>query len=107
MDQVWIMLIEAVIVAAAGVFIGWLMNNGYYSKIQGIFEAMCNTFDNFGDVIKAYDEQLYTEFEACITTLKVSFADNALTMAEFTSILKTFMPMYNRILALIAKIGSK
>lgn len=107
MDQIVLEFIGAIVIAIVAFVIGWLVNNGYYSKVQGMFEAMCNTFDNFGEVIKSYDAQLYSEFEACINTLKASFADNALTMAEFTAIYKTFIPLYKRVLAIIAKIGTK
>lgn len=106
-DPLWITLISGVIVAAIGFLIGWMMNNGYYSKAQGVFQTMVNVFENFGDVIKSYDPELYIEFEACIKMLTVSFEDNALTMAEFNDILKTFTPLYNRVLKVIAKIGTK
>lgn len=107
MDQVLLEFIGAIVIAAVAFIIGWLVNNGYYSKVQGMFEAMCTTFDNFGEIIKSYDAQLYSEFKACIDTLNASFADNALTMAEFTAIYKTFIPLYKRVLAIIAMIGTK
>ncbi len=100
-------VIPAIVVFVISILIGWFGKSGWDSIIMGKYATFKNMFINFGPAIKAFDEQLYTDLENVINTLDAAFADNAITMAEFNAILKTFKPFITRIEVVIAFIASK
>lgn len=107
MDEIWIYLIEAIIVAIISIAGTIFVKNGWESKILGTWETMKITFENWKPIVALYNEDLATQVSTIMSTLDEAFADGGLTLKEFEKIRKSFLPLWNTFMDFVNQLQSR
>lgn len=102
--ELWQIIIGLVVCLAVGIIGTIVVKNGWESKIIGSWEKMKVIYKNIKPLIESYDVKLAEELSTMFKTLEDAFADGGLTLAEFNDVLKSFKPLWNRILEIIENI---
>jgi len=88
MDEMFIEMITAIVVAVLGYVVGIIKDRQTNLKLEDTYVKYKMIFDVSGSVVKVIDEKLYREMDEAVAKMKEAYESPTFTTQAFNEIVK-------------------